>query len=84
MHRRLLKREQRHWYINDVGLPMFVSIIVIGIARLLIHTDLPSPIMFLCLSFVLTLTITSSALVSSEFRVWLIIKIRRWRSAYGS
>lgn len=36
IHRRLLRGEQRRWYLRDVGLPAVVAIAVAGIGRLLV------------------------------------------------
>src|SRR6185503_10604803 len=64
MHRRLLKGEQWRWYFEDVGLPMLATLSVIGVGRLLIHNQMPLPIILFSLMIVFTLALTSAVLAA--------------------
>jgi hypothetical protein len=41
MHRRLLISEKWSWYMNDIGKPMLVTLIIAAIGRAIITNDLP-------------------------------------------
>jgi O-antigen/teichoic acid export membrane protein len=84
MHRRLLKGEQWRWYLEDVGLPLMTTLSVIGIGRLLIHDQMPLPIVLASIAIILALALASAALAASQIRTYLFDKIRRWVLDYGA
>ncbi len=57
MHRRLLTAEKRKWYIKDIGFTLIVSVVVIGIVRLLVPPNSSAFLVFPAL--VVSLTIAS-------------------------
>jgi O-antigen/teichoic acid export membrane protein len=75
MHRRLLKREQWRWYVEDVGLPLAAAFSVIGLGRLLIHDLLPSPVLLLSLMIMFALALGVAAFAASHIRTWVFAKI---------
>jgi O-antigen/teichoic acid export membrane protein len=74
MHRRLLKREQWRWYLEDVGLPLVASVSVIGLGRLLID-QLALPIVMINLIALFALALTLAALAAPLVRTWVFSKI---------
>ena len=84
MHRRLLKGEQSRWYLEDVGLPLTATLIVVGIGRLLIHDQMPFLVIIIGIAIILASALASAALASSQIRTWVFEKIRQWRSVYAS
>jgi O-antigen/teichoic acid export membrane protein len=75
MHRRLLKRELWRWYLEDVGLPLVAAFSVIGIGRLIIHGDLPAPVMLVSLIITFALALGFAALAAPHIRTWVFAKI---------
>ena len=45
MHRRLLRHEMPAWYLRDVGLPLLISLLIVGVFRVLISPQMPVPIL---------------------------------------
>jgi O-antigen/teichoic acid export membrane protein len=66
MHHRLLKAEKWKWYINDLGIPMLLVIVVAGTGRVVITDDSPGYLVLISLVVVLFLT-TVAAISSSGF-----------------
>ena len=66
MHHRLLKTEKWKWYINDLGIPMLLVIVVAGTGRVVITDDSPGYLVLISLVVVLFLT-TVAAISSSSF-----------------
>jgi len=56
---------------------------VIGMGRLLIHDQMPLPIVLASIVIMLALALASAALAASQIRIWVFGKIGRWRSDYG-
>lgn len=68
MHRRLLKNEKLKWYFTDVGLPLVVSVSVVGFWRILIGT-MDQSIYLLMMLVVITLSAYAAVLfVTPEIR----------------
>jgi O-antigen/teichoic acid export membrane protein len=84
MHRRLLKGELWRWYLGDVGLPLIATLSVIGMGRLLIHDQMPLPIILASIAIMLVLALASAALAASQIRTWVFDKIGRWMLDYGA
>jgi len=66
MHRRLLRHEKWRWYVEDVGRPLFASIIVAGLGRLIIRSDWSPLLLILSLGMVSGGTLLAAACVSSR------------------
>ena len=84
MHRRLLKGEQKRWYLEDVGGPLITALGVIGIGRLLIQDSMPLPIMLGSIAIMLALALASVALAASQIRTFVFEKIRQWIPVYDA
>lgn len=78
MHRRLLKGEQWHWYFEDVGLPLVVSLSVIGAGRLLVKDSTPLPMLLLDMILILLAALILAALVAPQIRTWAFGRIGIW------
>src|SRR5215207_850914 len=75
MHRRLLKGEQRRWYLEDVGLPLMAALGVVGIGRLLIHNQMTLPMVIFSLMITYTMALVFAMLAASQLRVLFWRKI---------
>ena len=75
MHRRLLKGEQRRWYLEDVGLPLMAALGVVGIGRLLIHNQMTLPMVIFSLMITYTLALVFAMLAASQLRILFWRKI---------
>lgn len=83
MHRRLLKGEQWHWYLIDVGVPLLAAIIFASLWRPFIHIQMSALAILLGLVGVSTSTLMASALATPQTRFWLINQISQVRMSYG-
>jgi len=84
MHSRLLKGEQWHWYREDVGLPLTAALATAGLGRWLLPANLSLPTTVAYLVGVSLATLTVTAMVTPQVRLWLRHYFYRWRIAYGS
>ena len=75
MHRRLLKGEQRRWYLEDVGLPLMAALGVVGIGRLLIHNQMTLPMVIFSLMMTYTMALVFTMLAASQLRILFWRKI---------
>lgn len=75
MHRRLLKREQRRWYVEDVGLPLAAAVGVVGVGRSIIHSPLPPAVILLWLIILLALATGFAALAAPRIRTWVLARV---------
>ena len=75
MHRRLLEGEQWRWYFEDVGLPLVAALSMISIGRLIIHHQMPLPIMLLGIIAVFALALTLAAVAAPQIRIWVFGRI---------
>ena len=66
MHHRLLKKEKWKWYINDVGKPLLLVLMVAGAGRMIITSDLQDYLVLASL-IVVSLMTTAAAVSSSGF-----------------
>jgi O-antigen/teichoic acid export membrane protein len=79
MHRRLLKGEQWRWYLEDVGLPLVVSLGAALLCSALVPTGLPRFQLPLVLA-VVTLFVTGSTVIATPVtRLALVDHLRFWR-----
>ena len=65
MHRLLLKGEKWRWYREDVGLPLAATLLVAGVGRWLLPSQLPLALMLLCLSMIGTLALVAAAVLGA-------------------
>ncbi|MBU4184745.1 MAG: hypothetical protein KKC23_00820 [Proteobacteria bacterium] len=75
IHRHLFPEENRRWYISDVGLPLIVALIAVGIGRILIHGSIPIVPLVLELAAVAFVTLSVTALAAPIIRDWLLNRI---------
>lgn len=71
MHRRLLREEKWKWYFTDIGCPLVISIVVIGMARWLLPTGGSPFLMLPWLAMAAFLAMTISALILPFTRDWI-------------
>lgn len=72
MHRMILKGEMKHWYLNDVGIPLLVTLFIVAFSRLFyIRSDSPlETVLWIAATGTLALVTTVLALPAS--RTWLL------------
>ncbi len=75
IHRHLFPEENRHWYISDVGLPLIVALIAVGIGRVFIHGTILIVPLVLELAAVAFVTLSVTALAAPIVRNWLLNRI---------
>jgi O-antigen/teichoic acid export membrane protein len=75
MHRRLLPLEKTHWYWHDVSLPLIASLIIPGIGRLFIGSQMSQLMTFFYLIVVSISTLVITAFSTPTTRVWLFDKL---------
>jgi O-antigen/teichoic acid export membrane protein len=74
-HRRLLRHEMTRWLLQDVGRPLAASVVVVGLARVLI-TDQMSPLATLAaLLGVLLAALAAAAALAPQIRELLLTKL---------
>jgi len=54
------------------------------VGRLLIHDQMPLPIILASIAIMLVLALASAALAASQIRTWVFDKIGRWMLNYGA
>jgi len=71
MHRRIMKGEQRSWYLIDCGIPLCASLVVGYMSRWFapLHTSILSTLPFLALA--LLAAVAASACSAPDTRHWL-------------
>lgn len=75
MHHRLLRGELWRWYIEDVGLPLLAALLLAGLGRGLLISQLPKLAMLLYLGFVTSLAFLASGLSASHIRKWIFSRL---------
>ena len=68
MHRRLLRGEQRRWYVEDIGLPLAAAVVTAGLGRSLITTQSSRFSMLLGIAVVSLLTVAAAAIAAPSIR----------------
>jgi O-antigen/teichoic acid export membrane protein len=71
MHSRLLKGEQWHWYINDVGVTILAALIVALSWRMLVPDEMSRLAMFIYLVCISITTLLASAVATTVTRQWI-------------
>lgn len=78
MHQRLIKQTMWPWYIQDVGVPAVVSIIVLGTGRFLIAPTLqPTWIVVVMIGIITGIAICVSALASPKTRMLILAEVKK-------
>lgn len=85
-HYHLLAGEIRGWYIRDVGLPLIVTLTVMGIGRILIQGDMSNSGLVLALTVITAVSVCAVAYSAPAVRTWLIghIIVLSQRFFYGT
>jgi O-antigen/teichoic acid export membrane protein len=80
LHHRLLKTELWNWYRDDLLVPFFVTLVVVGMMKLVYPSDLKGSSQLFCV-FVFTVTLYTLTLLScNRLRGEVIRKVRRsWK-----
>ncbi|MEI7481713.1 MAG: oligosaccharide flippase family protein [Elusimicrobiota bacterium] len=71
MHKRLLPHEKWQWYREDVCYPLLVSLMVAGLGRVLIGSQMSQLMTLLCLIVVSFSTLAITAMTTPTTRMWL-------------
>jgi O-antigen/teichoic acid export membrane protein len=80
MHRRIIQEEKWKWYINDIGKPLILPLIIVTISRFLIDETMTKPILIASLSVILFVTVCASAMSATYVRKIVMAKvISMWR-----
>jgi hypothetical protein len=66
MHRRLLASEKWQWYLHDIGMPLFLELLIAVAGRVIMDADLKDTYVFSGLIVIFCLA-TSAATGSSAF-----------------
>jgi O-antigen/teichoic acid export membrane protein len=72
MHRRLLKGELRHWFVQDVGLPLGAALSVVLTARAIVTDAWPPESIMLLLAFTAAAAVCASAFAAPAVRQWAV------------
>jgi len=75
MHRRLLPQEKWAWYLNDVGAPLAISVLVAGTGRLLMSGPSSQLWTIARLGVISAATLAAAAAVTPVTRQWVLGKI---------
>jgi hypothetical protein len=82
MHKRLLPAEKWRWYLQDVFVPLIVSVAIAGIGRSLITRQSPQYIILFEVVIISILTLGLTALSTSVTRTWVFEKASKIKLAY--
>ena len=73
-HRRLLQHEMTKWFLQDIGPPSAASILVVGLARLLVATPMSPIVTMTVLLLVLLVAFLAATSVAPQIRCCLLTK----------
>ncbi|MBI5251277.1 MAG: oligosaccharide flippase family protein [Desulfomonile tiedjei] len=68
MHRRILKGEERTWYVSDVGLPLFSALAVVYLGRCLAPDKMTMVTTLMYLALVLIVSMVAASLAGPKIR----------------
>ncbi|MGA9390859.1 MAG: hypothetical protein WBV69_10475, partial [Candidatus Sulfotelmatobacter sp.] len=74
-HRRLLRHEMTKWFLQDIGPPLVASVVVVGMARLLITGPMAPLATLAVLLFVLLAALTAATFLAPQIRGSLLTKL---------
>jgi O-antigen/teichoic acid export membrane protein len=80
MHRALLSGDRARWYVEDVGYPLAVALLIAGAGRWLFPATLSRPLTVAALAAVASATLLASLFTAAPIREW----VRRWMSGSES
>ena len=72
MHRRLLHHEKRLWYTQDVALPLFASLVIAGIGRLLVGGLMSNAMAIFSITMIYLVALVAAAMITTTTRAWLV------------
>lgn len=85
LHRRLLPKEKRWWYKEDVGVPFIIAFSSAGAGRFLLCADRMSPsTIILLLISIAVFAVSATAIVTPVTRSWASDQLAKVRSVCGS
>lgn len=76
MHRRLLRGEERTWYLTDVGRPLLAAAAVSIVARLLVPRALPQSLQVVAIGAALAVTAAATAMITPAIRTAVAVRLR--------
>ncbi|MFH1442324.1 MAG: oligosaccharide flippase family protein [Candidatus Omnitrophota bacterium] len=76
MHRRLLKNEEWHWWIDDIGKPLISVILIALIGKLFVNINLPYSKIFIYLVLLFLSSVFISTISCSQLRNKILNKLR--------
>ncbi len=82
MHRRLLPTEKRRWYLQDIGLPLGVALLVAGTLRFIIPIPVNNLALVAIIVMISATTLGATSLATPITRNWLWAQISTWRISY--
>ena len=68
MHSRLLKNEEQHWWIGDVGGPLISVVFISLLGRFFLNSNLPYFKMLTSLAFLFLLSVFASIISCAQIR----------------
>jgi O-antigen/teichoic acid export membrane protein len=74
-HRRLLKHEMMKWFLQDVGPPLGASVLVVGLARMIVNRQMPPLATLATLLVTLLAALAAAASLSPHIRGRLVTKL---------
>ena len=82
MHRRLLRGEQKKWYLVDVGLPFIGASIIPCLGRLWFPQYASNLIVLTDLFIISFITLGITALITPHPRSWIIYNVKSLKKAF--
>lgn len=74
-HRRLLRHEMARWIFQDIGPPLAASVLVVGVARMLITSPMSPLATLAALFLVLLAALAAATFLAPQIRVRLLTKL---------
>jgi O-antigen/teichoic acid export membrane protein len=74
-HRRLLRHEMMRWFLQDVGPPLGASVLVVGLARVMVSSKMPPLATLATLLLVLLAALAAAASLTPHIRGRLVTKL---------
>jgi hypothetical protein len=75
VHRKILKGELQHWFAMDVGLPVIVTTLVVGVGRWLTPPSLPPAQSILSIALVTVTALVFAILSAEDVRAWVYSRV---------
>lgn len=84
MHHRLLRKEKKRWYCQDVCLPLMACILTAGLGRILISGTITQFMTFLNLVIISALTLGITVIITPTTRSWLFDQLFKIKLTCGN